>query len=234
MTSLQGKTLLVTGASSGIGQALCELLVERGANVLGVTRRPSALSESVFPILADLTQREQISSIFRGLGKIDGLINCAGVAYLSRIVDGNPADWEEMWRVNVMALSLCCQLSLKHFPADGGRIVNVSSMSGHRVPPSGGFYAPTKFAVRAITDALRSELKAINCPIQVACVSPGFVDTPLLDHYFRGREEALSQTKAAMKMLDPHDVAYAILTILEAPAHVEIGDILMRSAEQRM
>jgi len=234
MTSLQGKTLLVTGASSGIGQALCELLVERGANVLGVTRRPSALSESVFPILADLTQREQISSIFRGLGKIDGLINCAGVAYLSRIVDGNPADWEEMWRVNVMALSLCCQLSLKHFPADGGRIVNVSSMSGHRVPPSGGFYAPTKFAVRAITDALRSELKSINCPIQVACVSPGFVDTPLLDHYFRGREESLSQTKAAMRMLDPQDVAYAILTILEAPAHVEIGDILMRSAEQRM
>jgi len=234
MTSLQDKTLLVTGASSGIGQALCELLVERGANVLGVTRRPSALSEDVFPILADLTQREQISDIFRGLGKIDGLINCAGVAYLSRIVDGNPADWEEMWRVNVMALSLCCQLSLKHFPADGGRIVNVSSMSGHRVPPSGGFYAPTKFAVRAITDALRSELKSINCPIQVACVSPGFVDTPLLDHYFRGREESLSQTKAAMRMLDPQDVAYAILTILEAPAHVEIGDILMRSAEQRM
>lgn len=234
MTSLQGKTLLITGASSGIGQALCDLLVERGANVLGVTRRPSMLSENVSPIVADLTQREQISAIFQGLGRIDGLVNCAGVAYLARIIDGNPADWEEMWRVNVMALSLCCQLSLKHFPVSGGRIVNVSSMSGHRVPPTGGFYAPTKFAVRAITDALRAELKSVRSPIQVACVSPGFVDTPLLDQYFLGREQSLNQTKAAMKMLDAADVAWAILTILEAPAHVEVGDILIRSSEQQM
>lgn len=234
MTSLQGKNLLVTGASSGIGQTLCDLLVDRGANVLGVTRRPSALSKDVSPILADLTRREDVSAIFHGLGRIDGLVNCAGVAYLSRIIDGNPADWEEMWRVNVMALTLCCQLSLKHFPKSGGRIVNVSSMSAHRVPPTGGFYAPSKFAVRAITDALRIELKSVGSPIQVACVSPGFVDTPLLDQYFRGREDALTQTRAAMKMLDPMDVAWAILSILEAPPHVEIGDILMRSGEQRM
>lgn len=234
MTSLEGKTLLVTGASSGIGLALCELLVARGANVLGITRRPSALPEYVSPIEADLTQRDQVSAIFHGLGKIDGLINSAGVAYLSRITDGTPADWEEMWRVNVMALALCCQLSLKHFPAHGGRIVNVSSMSGHRVPPTGGFYAPTKFAVRAITDALRAELKAAGSPVQVACVSPGFVDTPLLDQYFRGREQSLVKTREAMKMLEARDVAWAILTILEAPAHVEVGDILMRSAQQQM
>ncbi len=232
MTPLQGKTLLVTGASSGIGQALCEILVDRGANVLGVTRRPALLSENVSPIVADLTRRDEIHTIFHDLGRIDGLVNCAGVAYLSRITDGNPADWEEMWRVNVLALALCCQLSLRHFPEGGGRIVNVSSMSGHRVPQSGGFYAPTKFAVRAITDALRAELKAARSGVQVACVSPGFVDTPLLENYFRGREEALDQTKAAMKMLDPYDVAWAILTILEAPPHVEVSDILMRSAEQ--
>jgi NADP-dependent 3-hydroxy acid dehydrogenase YdfG len=234
MTSLHGKTLVVTGASSGIGQTLCDLLVERGAHVLGVTRRPSALSPHVAPIEADLTRREDVSAIFHGLGRIDGLVNCAGVAYLSRIVDGNPADWEEMWRVNVMALTLCCQLSLRHFPPSGGRIVNVSSMSAHRVPPTGGFYAPTKFAVRAVTDALRIELKAAGSPIQVACVSPGFVDTPLLDQYFRGREEALTKTRTVMKMLDAMDVAWAILSILEAPPHVEIGDILMRSGEQRM
>jgi NADP-dependent 3-hydroxy acid dehydrogenase YdfG len=77
-------------------------------------------------------------------------------------------------------------------------------------------------------------LKSVNSPIQVGCVSPGFVDTPLLEQYFRGREESLTQTRAAMKMLDARDVAWAILTVLEAPAHVEIGDILMRSAEQRM
>ena len=74
----------------------------------------------------------------------------------------------------------------------------------------------------------------MRSPIQVACVSPGFVDTPLLDSYFLGREQSLAQTRAAMKMLEPSDVAWAVLTILEAPAHVEIGDILMRSAEQQM
>lgn len=234
MSSLKGKTILVTGASSGIGRALCELLAAREANILGVTRRPSALSEDVSPIVADLTQRDDISSIFHGLGRIDALVNCAGVAYLARILDGNPSDWEEMWRVNVMALTLCCQLSLKHFPANGGRIVNVSSLSGHRVPPSGGFYAPTKFAVRAVTDALRSELKAAGSKIQVGSVSPGFVDTPMLEQYFRGREETLNQTRAAMKMLDPHDVAWTILCILEAPPHVEIGDILVRGSGQQM
>ena len=234
MSSLKGKTILVTGASSGIGRALCELLAAREANILGVTRRPSALSEDVSPIVADLTQRDDISSIFHGLGRIDALVNCAGVAYLSRIIDGNPSDWEEMWRVNVMALTLCCQLSLKHFPAAGGRIVNVSSMSGHRVPPTGGFYAPTKFAVRAVTDALRSELKSVGSKIQVGSVSPGFVDTPMLEQYFRGREETLTQTRAAMKMLDPYDVAWTILCVLEAPPHVEIGDILVRGSGQQM
>lgn len=233
MPSLQGQTLLVTGASSGIGRALCQLAVERGAQVLGVTRRPGALSEDVFPITADLSRREDISELFQGLGRIDALVNCAGTAYLSRVMDGNAADWEEMWRVNVMALALCCQLSLKHFPAAGGRIVNVCSLSGHRVPPSGGFFAATKFAVRALTDALRSEMKAAGLPVQVACVSPGIVDTPMLEQYFRGREEVLNQTRATMRMLDPEDVAWAILGILEAPAHVEISDVLMRSMEER-
>ena len=232
MVLLKGKTFLVTGASSGIGKALCELLLYHGADVLGVTRRPNALHPDVSPIQADLTSRQDISGIFHKLGKIDGLINCAGTAYLSRIVDGNPADWEEMFRVNVLALSMCCQLSLKHFPKTGGRIVNVSSMSGHRVPPSGGFYAPTKFAVRAITDSLRSELKSIQSSIQVACVSPGFVDTPLLDNYFRGREDTLSETRAKMKMLKPEDVANCIITILTAPPHVEVSDILLRSSDQ--
>lgn len=230
--SLKDKTFLVTGASSGIGEALCEQLLAHGADVIGVTRRPSALHPDVSPIQADLSSREEISAVFQNLGKIDGLVNCAGIAYLSRIIDGNPADWEEMWRVNVLALALCCQSAIKHFPKSGGRIVNVSSMSGHRVPPSGGFYAPTKFAVRSITDSLRYELKSIQSPIQVACVSPGFVDTPLLDNYFRGREETLSKTRAGMRMLMPNDVAQCIMTILTAPPHVEIGDILLRSSDQ--
>ena len=106
-------------------------------------------------------------------------------------------------------------------------------MSGHRVPPSGGFYSPTKFAVRGISDALRNELRSDDNPTRVATVSPGFVDTPLLDHYFKGREDQLSQTRASMRMLQPEDVASSILHILDTPLHVEITDIQMRSVDQK-
>jgi NADP-dependent 3-hydroxy acid dehydrogenase YdfG len=234
MSRLAGATVLVTGASSGIGRAVVEMLLDREANVLGITRRPGTLPPEAVALEADLTSRDAIIRVFRELGRIDALVNCAGVAYLSRICDGNPADWEEMWRVNVMAVGLCCQLALRHFPSDGGRIVNVSSLSGYRVPPTGGFYAPTKFAVRAITEALRLELRAAGSPIQVGCVSPGFVDTPLLELYFRGREDLLEKARTSMTMLAPDDVAAAIITILEAPPHVEIGDIQLRSSDQKI
>lgn len=234
MSLLQGKTVLLTGASSGIGRNLAEKLVAKGARVLGVSRRPATLPDGVEPLAADLTRRDDIQTLFQSIDRIDALVNCAGIAYLSRIVDGNPTDWEEMWRVNVMALAHCSQLALRHFPATGGRIINVSSMSGHRVPPTGGFYAPTKFAVRAITDSLRLEIKAAGLPVQVGSVSPGFVDTPLLELYFRGREDTLAKTREKMTMLQPGDVADCIVFMLETPAHVEIGDIQLRSSDQRV
>ena len=105
-------------------------------------------------------------------------------------------------------------------------------MSGHRVPPSGGFYAATKFTVRAVTEALRYELKAGGNRTRVATISPGFVDTPLLDLYFKGSEDKLKTLKEEMDMLTPADVAAAVLHILQAPAHVETGDIQLRPSGQ--
>ncbi|GAA5497328.1 putative oxidoreductase SA2266 [Rubritalea halochordaticola] len=137
-----------------------------------------------------------------------------------------------MWQVNVHALALLCQHSLPRL-TDTGIILNVSSMSGWRVPPSGGFYAPTKFAVRAITEALRSELRAEGSRIRVGSLSPGFVDTPLLDNYFQGREEQLAVQRESKVMLSAEDVARSIVHIIEAPEHVEIGDIQMRSTGQK-
>ena len=114
---------------------------------------------------------------------------------------------------------------------DGGRIVNVSSLSGHRVPPTGGFYSPTKFAVKGITESLRYELKATGSPHQIGSVSPGFVDTPLVNTYFRGREDDLSALKANTRMLEPGDIARSVMHILEAPPYVEIGDVILRSVD---
>ncbi len=237
MNDLSKQSILVTGASSGIGAALCERLLKEGATVLGLCRKIGKIPSGVIPISCDLTQPERIPHAFNiareATPSIHGVINNAGIALLARVSDGDPAQFAEMWSVNVHGLAIVCQEALKIFPETGGRIVNVSSMSGHRVPPTGGFYAPTKFAVKALTESLRCELAADNSPHQVATVSPGFVDTPLLDHYFKGREDSLAELRAGSTMLKPEDIAEAILSILKAPTGVNIGDIQLRPAGQK-
>ena len=226
------KTALVTGASSGIGKAIASALLNEGMAVIGLCRSVDQLPDGVKPLACDLRDESAIKAAFETLEELDILVNSAGLAYLSRICDGNPSDWDEMWRVNVHALGLCSQLSLALFPEGGGHILNLSSMSGHRVPPTGGFYASTKFAVRAISEALRAELKNSGNKTRISCLSPGFVDTPLLDKYFAGREDQLAETRANIDMLTPEAIADAALHILTSPASVEINDVLLRSADQ--
>ncbi len=228
------KTALVTGASSGIGKAIAIALQESGMKVIGLCRSVENLPEGVTPLACDLRDATQIQEAFLSLDHLDILVNSAGLAYLSRLTDGDPALWEEMWQVNVHALSLCCQLALPLFPKNGGQILNLSSMSGHRVPPTGGFYAATKFAVRAVSEALRAELKTAGSPVRISTLSPGFVDTPLLDKYFAGREDQLKQTRENIKMLTPESIATSALHVLTSPPDVEINDIMMRSADQAM
>ena len=228
------RTAVVTGASSGIGKAIASALLNQGMTVIGLCRSVDQLPDEVKPLACDLRDENSIRSAFESLEGLDILVNSAGLAYLSRICDGNPSDWEEMWRVNVHALGLCSQLSLPLFPERGGHILNLSSMSGHRVPPTGGFYASTKFAVRAISEALRAELKSSGNKTRISCLSPGFVDTPLLDKYFAGREDQLAETRANIDMLTPEAIADAALHILTTPASVEINDVLLRSADQAM
>ncbi len=226
------KTALVTGASSGIGKAIAEALLREGMTVIGLCRSIESLPAKVIPLPCDLLKPEEIKLAFAGLEKLDILVNSAGLAYLSRLCDGDPTHWEEMWRVNVHALGMCSQLALPLFPDKGGHILNLSSMSGHRVPPTGGFYASTKFAVRAVSEALRAELKTIGNKTRISCLSPGFVDTPLLDKYFAGREEELADTRANIEMLTPEAIADTAVHILTSPEGVEINDVLMRSADQ--
>ena len=225
------KKIIVTGASSGIGRAISKLLVEQGNEVYGVCRRADEVDAGVIGIACDLTDATAIRRVFSELPIVDVLVNNAGVALLSQITTGRLEDWDKMWSVNVRALALCSQLVLEKFN-QSGQIINVSSMSGHRVPPGGGFYSPTKFAVRAITEALRLELRAMSSPVRVASVSPGFVDTPILDDYFKGREAVLKQTKQNMKMLDSTDVAEVVLSIINTSLHVEVGDVQLRSVQQ--
>ena len=238
MSVLSGKTAVVTGASSGIGRAVASALRDEGAAVFGLCRKIGKLPEGVTPISCDLRDPERIAHAFdifdAAASGLDILVNNSGIAYLARITDGDPADWDEMWEVNVRGTALCIQQALKRFPESGGRIVNIASLSGHRVPPTGGFYAPTKFAVKALTDALRNEFKIDGAPHHVSTISPGFVDTPLVETYFRGRESAFKRMKSTMRMLDPEDIARAVLHIVTAPPHAEVGDIVIRSTDQKV
>jgi NADP-dependent 3-hydroxy acid dehydrogenase YdfG len=229
---LNDKKVLITGASSGIGKAIAEALLKEGAEVIGLCRSVENLPPGVTPLSCDLSEPDQIATAFSSLDQLDILINNAGLAYLSPISTGDPEKWKRMWQINVHALGLSSQHALKLFPPSGGHILNISSLSGHRVPPTGGFYAATKFAVRAMTEALRSELKLVNSATRISSISPGFVDTPLLDHYFAGREDQLAQTRAEVNMLTPQNIAATALHILSAPPGVEINDVLLRSSDQ--
>ena len=238
MHSLNGKVAVVTGASSGIGHAIALSLLDRGARVFGLCRKIGQIPEAATPISCDVRNPLRIAHAFEVLKEaspvVDILVNNAGIAYLSSLLKGPVEEWDEMWEVNVRAMAVCTQHAIGMMPVEGGRIVNVSSLSGHRVPPTGGFYAPTKFAVKGLTESLRNELKAADLPHQVSSVSPGFVDTPLVSTYFRGREDDLSSLRESTRMLDPEDIAQAVLHILEAPPHVEIGDVVLRSADQKV
>ena len=238
---LKNKTALITGASSGIGAACAKALANNGAKVVLTGRNQTSLeqlSEEIGGryIVADISQNDEVIKLFDEIGEsIDILVNNAGIAPKASIIEGKMESFEDLLRVNVLAVVHCCQLAIKKFdPSTGGQIINISSMSGHRVPPSGGFYAATKFAVRAITEALRYELKIQKNKTRVSMISPGFVDTPLLDNYFKGSEEKLSELRERLEMLKPEDVANSLIHILESPNHVEIGDIMMRPRDQEV
>lgn len=238
---LKNKTALITGASSGIGAACAKALANNGAKVVLTGRNQTSLeqlSEEIGGryVVADISQNDEVIKLFDEIGEsIDILVNNAGIAPNASIIEGKIESFEDLLRVNVLAVVHCCQLAIKKFdPSTGGQIINISSMSGHRVPPSGGFYAATKFAVRAITEALRYELKIQKNKTRVSMISPGFVDTPLLDNYFKGSEEKLSELRERLEMLKPEDVANSLIHILESPNHVEIGDIMMRPRDQEV
>ena len=114
---------------------------------------------------------------------------------------------------------------------DDGHVVHVSSMAAHRVPPGSGMYSASKYAVRALTEALRQELRAAGSQIRVGAVSPGFVETEFAARYSKS-DEAAQETYGQFKVLEPGDVAEAVKYLLSTPPHVQVHDILMRPRDQ--
>lgn len=245
-TSLAGKKALVTGASSGIGRAIARALSCEGVSVALLARREDRLTELVeeiressgvaYSVPVDLTAtglaQDAIHLAASSLDGLDIIINAAGVARQAKLIDGEIDDWKTMLDINVIALSVVTRTALPYFPEEGGHILNLSSMSGHRVPGKGGFYAATKFAVRALTEGLRQELRAAGNLTRVSSISPGFVDTELLDEYFQGGSDTAKYDAIGYPILQPEEIADLVLHQLTMPATAEVTDILVRPTAQ--
>ena len=238
-----GKVALVTGGSSGIGEATVRLLAEAGMRVVAVARdrkRLEAIKAEVethgsqmLAIGADLTREAEITALFDQIrqewGGVDVLINNAGLGFAGSLADQSPEDWRAMLELNVTALSICTQQALKDMESrPEGHIIHISSITGHRVPPfgSGPFYAATKHAVNALVDGLRMELHAKGSNVRVGAVSPGLVETQFSERSKRkpGDKSAYQQ----FKVLEARDIAQAVAYMLATPHHVQIHDIILR------
>ncbi|XP_072173133.1 dehydrogenase/reductase SDR family member 11-like [Diadema setosum] len=244
-----GKVALVTGASVGIGAATARALVRQGMTVVGCARivekikaiqtelKTESATGRLHAIQCDLTKRDQISAMFREIRREHKLvhvcINNAGLSFDGSLINGNPADWQNMMDVNVMALCICTQESIKMMKTNGfddGHIIHISSMSGHRV--SGHrFYSGTKFMVRALTEALRRDLREMNSNIRVTEISPGVVETEFQQRLMR-EDSATHDFYKKNPTMQAEDIADEVIHVLQRPPNVEIHDILMRPTMQ--
>lgn len=247
MQQWAGKTALVTGASSGIGAAIATRLLADGMRVVGCGRRRERVAEVLaaadaggeasLAIACDVRDEASVTSMFAEakahFGGVDVLINNAGLGHAGTLADGTADDWREMLEVNLLGLCLCTREALADMRARGGfgQIIHIGSMAGQRVPPGAGFYGATKHAVRALTESLRIELREAGDPIRVGEICPGYVETGFAEHYFKSADKA-RETYSRFKVLEPVDVAEAVISMLACPPHVQVHDILLRPTDQ--
>lgn len=244
---LAGKVALVTGASSGIGEAVARALAAAGASVgLGARRaeRLEALAQEIraaggvaLPCTVDVTSRDQVehfaAHVRSAFGRIDILVNNAGVMPLSPVAELRVEEWELMVDVNLKGVLYGIAAVLPTMLEQGaGHIVNIGSVAGRRPFPGGSVYSATKFAVRSLTAGLQLELSA-HKGIRVTDIQPGVVETELLDHIsdpaIRSRFDEAWEGK---RRLLGEDVAAAVLYAVAAPDRVNVNEILIRPTDQ--
>ncbi|MDQ4126731.1 MAG: SDR family NAD(P)-dependent oxidoreductase [Actinomycetota bacterium] len=246
MAKLEGKVAVITGASSGIGEATVRSLAAEGAAVVAGARRKERLDGLVeevkqgggraIAVECDVTEEEQAHDLVRRaveeFGSIDILVNNAGVMLLSTVGKGLSDQWRQMFEVNVMGLLYATDAAIKVMKEQGsGHLVNISSVAGRKVTrDSSGIYAGTKHAVGAISEGLRQELLEDN--IRVTIVEPGAVATELPDHITD--EDAKESLGGLLKLerLQAEDIAEAIAYAVTQPERVSVNEILIRPTQQ--
>lgn len=252
MNNWVGKIALVTGASAGIGTSVVEKLVKNGMKVAACARNFERLEEiasklnaqgpgEMFSIRCDLSVEKEIMEMFQKIeakyGMLHVCVNNAGLAHSAPLLSGSYADWKSMLSVNVLALCLCTKESVKLMQKnhiDDGHIININSMSGHRVvdDPSSHFYSCTKFAVTSLTEGLRQELRAQNSHIRSTSISPGMVDTEFQLRMHKD-QAMVQELKNKYEFLSAEDIADTVIYALNAPARMNVCDVLIRPTEQK-
>lgn len=245
---LDGTTALVTGASSGIGAATARRLAAEGATVALVARRADRLAEvratidgRALTVAADVTDRQQAEDAVAGtvaeLGRLDTVVNNAGVMLVGPAMDAPVAEWERMVALNVQGMLYVTHAVLPHLvaaAADGPRgvadLVNISSTAGRVARPGTGVYNLTKFGMNGFTEALRQEL--LRQRVRASVVEPGSVDTELTDHIRDEIRTAVQRQVASVELLRPDDIADAVAYIVTRDRRVAVNEMLVRAAEQ--
>jgi len=247
MNALENKVVVITGASSGIGEATAKLLAQNGANIVIAARRKERLIKLQNEIGADKCEIAVTDVTVSGdtdamaktaidrFGKIDILVNNAGLMPLSFMKNLHTDEWHRMVDVNIKGVLNCLGSVLPHMKErQEGHIVNISSVAGRRVFPGGAVYCATKFAVTALSEGLRMELApALN--IRVTTIEPGAVATELPDHITD--EEIIEGFKkrfATLTRLTSEDIAESIRYAVSQPDHVNVNEILVLPREQSM
>jgi NADP-dependent 3-hydroxy acid dehydrogenase YdfG len=241
---------LVTGASSGIGEATARMLADEGAAVAMAARRTDRLEAlggeiadaggTALPIEADVTQREQaeaaVAHTVEELGRLDILVNNAGVMLLGPMLEAPVEEWEQMIEVNLLGLMYTSRAAIPHLleAAEGDRgvadIVNISSVAGRIARRGSGVYNATKFGVGAFSESLRQEVTRRH--LRVSLVEPGAVATELTSHNRPEVQEEIKGRFKEMERLQSEDIADAIGYVVTRPRHVAVNEILVRPTEQ--
>jgi NADP-dependent 3-hydroxy acid dehydrogenase YdfG len=248
---LQGTVALVTGASSGIGEATARELAARGAAVAIAARRKDRLDRlareieqaggRALAIEADVSDREQaqslVSETVERLGRLDIVINNAGVMLLGPIVDAPVEEWDRMIALNLQGLLYVAHAALEHLIAAAGDdprhvadLVNISSVAGRVARSGSGVYNLTKHGVGAFSESLRQEVTRRH--VRVSIVEPGAVETELTDHLRDEVREQVASRFGGIERMQADDIADAITYIITRPRRVAINELLIRPTEQ--
>lgn len=247
MNNLAGKTVFITGASSGIGAATAKRFAQENARLLLCARRIDRLKELTESLVSeyhvdihyftlDVQNSEEVKNAIENLPNhwrdIDILINNAGLARgLNKIQECHIQDWEEMINTNVKGLLYITRSVLPGMvEKNSGHIINIGSIAGHQVYPSGNIYCATKFAVRALSESMRTDL--LGTDIRVSLISPGMVETEFAKVRYRDDEQKAKSVYQGLQPLTGIDIAETIYFAASAPKHVNISEIIVMPTAQ--